>query len=116
MKKDERTNAQVQDQEQDQFQAPKPKKPVNTFSAYIRKNIKIVVHEHKLEYKDGIKKCAEIWKTLGEDEQKQYKEIAAQDVLRYERELKEYKETGFFTNENGINSKDMPKKRCTTHA
>ena len=58
-----------------------------------------MVKNHNLEYKDAIKKCAETWKVLSESDQKQYKEIATKDGIRYDRELKEFNKTGFFTKE-----------------
>lgn len=32
------------------------------------------------------------------------------DAIRFEKEMKEFKETGFFTNSDGVNSKYLDKK------
>jgi hypothetical protein len=46
---------------------------------------------------------------MSEDEKKPFVAEAEKDQGRHEREIKEYKETGFFTNVSGVNSSTLDK-------
>lgn len=65
-----------------------------------------------------VKKGAKVWNEMVEEQKKEYAEMAKLDEARHERELKEFNETGYFTNKDGVNSKDIaPKmKKITTAA
>ena len=48
-------------------QAIKPKKAMSSYLCFTGKNVKKIVDENKgYAYKDGIKKCAEIWNAMDE--------------------------------------------------
>ena len=47
---------------------------------------------------------------MTDDQKTEYADMAKLDEVRHENELKEFKETGFFTNKDGVNSKDISPK------
>ena len=54
---------------------------------------------------------------MPEDVKKPYRDMETEDRKRFAKELKELKETGSFTNQDGINSKDItPKKRLVQYS
>ena len=38
-----------------------------------------------------------------------FNKLSEADKVRHQNEMKEFKETGFFTNKDGVNSKTLPK-------
>lgn len=74
----------------------------------------------KLKEKQGIDhqsafvKSSQIWKTLSEKDKKPFADRSKKDEVRYQKQLKDLKEKGFFTTESGIKSTDIevdPKKK-----
>jgi hypothetical protein len=57
-----------------------------------------------------VKKGASIWNEMNEEAKKEYVDMAKLDEIRHQRELDEYAKTGFFTNKDGVNSKDIEPK------
>lgn len=63
------------------------------------KNVKQIVEANEgFAYKDGVKKCAEIWNAMDEAARNEYNDLAAKDVERHEAEVKQLEKTGKFTN------------------
>ena len=92
-------------------QAVKPKKALSSYLCFTTKNVKRIVEENKdFAYKDGIKKCAEIWNAMDDKARKEYTDLAAQDQSRYENELNQMAKTGFFTNKEGVCSSTIQPK------
>jgi len=56
------------------------------------------------------KKTGEDWKKLSDDQKKKYESLKLKDGVRFEREMKEFNEKGFFTNSDGIKSTFLKKK------
>ena len=53
------------------------------------------------------KQNANKWKEMTDAEKASYLKLAEQDQLRYKNEMTEFKEKGFFINQDGENSKDL---------
>ena len=52
------------------------------------------------------------WQEATEEQKKPFEEMQEKDKMRQAKELQELRQTGYFTNSDGVNSKDMvPKKR-----
>jgi hypothetical protein len=92
-----------------QYIAPKPKKAMTPYTIFISKCAKELSEKEGISYKDAFKKGAEKWGTMNEEEKKPFVAEAELDQGRHEREVKEYKETGFFTNAGGVNSSTLDK-------
>ena len=61
--------------------------------------------KHKeLKYTDFMELAAERWKQLSDKEKWKYYNLADKDMERYEREMTEFKEKGYFTLPNGEKS------------
>ena len=92
-----------------QFEAVKPKKPTIAFIWYNCDKVKELQETEKLGYRDAFVRSGEIWKTLSEEQKKPFHDKEAADRIRFEKENKEFRETGFFTNKNGVNSQTLDK-------
>ena len=56
--------------------------------------------------------AGKVWQTMSEDDRKPFRELEEKDKQRYGKELYQLRTTGSFTNQDGVNSKNMtPKKR-----
>lgn len=60
--------------------------------------------------RDALKQTAQEWKSMNDDQKKKYQDLNKNDLDRYHKEMKEFKETGYFTNSDGVNSKFLNKK------
>lgn len=93
-----------------------PIKPKNVSSAYIwfsghyrKQNPGVATNQVMTE-------AGRTWTSMSEDDRKPFRAMEEKDKLRYTKELQELKTTGSFTNQDGVNSKDMiPKKRLVQH-
>ena len=65
---------------------------------------------------EAVKKGSKIWNEMTDDQKKMYFDEAKLDEVRHEKEMKEFNETGYFTNKDGVNSKDVAPqmKKITT--
>ena len=58
----------------------KPKRVLTSYLCFTTKNVKKVVEENEgMVYKDGIRKCAEIWNAMDEVARKEYTELSQKD-------------------------------------
>lgn len=55
------------------------------------------------------KQSGEEWKKLTDSQKQKYEKLNLQDKSRYQKEMKEFEKTGFFTNSDGVNSKYLSK-------
>lgn len=85
---------------------PKPKKAQVAYIFFSMEASK-EVRKTLTSMGDVSKKIGELWKALSDEDKKPYQEMAEKDVLRYQREKKEFDETGFFTNKDGVNSSTL---------
>ena len=53
------------------------------------------------------KKFANQWREMTDAEKAPYNKLGEKDKIRYQNEMKELKEKGFFINGDGENSKDL---------
>ena len=89
-----------------------PIKPKSPCSAYVFFSIEFRRRNETIAAKDAMAAGGKAWQEMSEDERKPYREMEEKDRLRYSKELKELRETGSFTNQDGVNSRDItPKKR-----
>ena len=56
---------------------------------------------------DVIRKGGEMWGALSDADKEPYNKMREVDILRHEREMKEFNENGYFINAQGVNSKDL---------
>lgn len=89
--------------------AIKPKKAMHPYLCYITKSAKLTSERDGIPFREAFTKCAALWQTLTEEQKQPYVDEAAKDQERANREQKEFKETGFFTNSDGINSSTLKK-------
>jgi hypothetical protein len=88
----------------------KPKKALSSYLCFTTKNVKKVVEREGIAFKDGIKRCAELWNQMDDKAKTEYTEASQQDQIRYECEVKSMKDTGFFTNKDGVHSSSLKAK------
>ena len=72
--------------------------------------------DNERKYQDAFTLAAKTWKDLPPAERKIYEDLNKQDEVRHQKEMLEYNRTGFFTNAEGINSKDLPKLKVKVQA
>ena len=53
---------------------------------------------------------SETWKTINDAEKKPFETMALKDAKRFAKEKKEFNETGFFTNTEGVHSSKLQAK------
>jgi hypothetical protein len=71
---------------------------------------KLIKENPNLSITDVAKQNGEAWKATTNEQRKKFDELVKKDTDRHNKEMKEFQETGFFTNSDGINSKFMTKK------
>ena len=86
----------------------KPKRPMSAFFFFANQN-RIVLKKSNPEF--GIKEVARgnsaAWKALSREDRKPYNEMVSKDRKRYEKELKQLEELGYFINQDGVKSTDL---------
>ena len=100
----------------------KPKAPMNPYICYMNANV-VLIRDYANKYiypNDGITRtkhqiyvesmtqCGKNWKAMSSQEQEPYHSLAQEEYYRFVNEMKEFKETGFYTNKDGVNTRDMP--------
>jgi len=84
---------------------------MHAYLCYVTQNVKTFkTDESGCLGKDAVKKCAETWKTLSDKDKAPYVATAEEDKKRHDKELEEYKKTGFFTNKDGVHSSKLQVK------
>ena len=92
-------------------------KPKKGTSAWIYFNTQMVAKlkdEQNLDQKAAFTKSSEIWKTMTDTDKEPYTAKSMADEQRYQNQLKELEEKGYFVDENDVKSTDMyvnPKKK-----
>ena len=76
---------------------------------FVNFKCKDLVDTEKIPHKEAFAKCGSLWKELNDEQKQPFVEKEKADRVRYEKEMKEFNETGFFTNKEGVNSKDLDK-------
>lgn len=66
-----------------------------------------IKEEEGLSHKEAFSKAGQIWGTLTEADKKRFDDLHAADVKRYEKQLKEFKEKGYYMMEGGVKSTDL---------
>jgi hypothetical protein len=89
----------------------KPKKIYDVFILFsIENRLKLLKVNPNLTMGEIGKQNAIDWKNITESHRKKIDALRDKDAIRYNREMKEFQETGFYTNSDGSNSKFMDKK------
>jgi len=89
----------------------KPKKPLTAFLYFGMQN-RTKVMEQNPNFKVGevAKANGEAWAKMTDEEKKPFQDMNAKDAERFEKELKQLKELGYFIDADGVKSTDMDKK------
>lgn len=90
-----------------------PKKPSSAYIFFATATVKKIVEEQKISYPQAMKKAGEVWNSLDDDGKKPFVAMSSNDQIRYEKEMKQMDDTGYFTNKDGVCSstlKAKPKK------
>ena len=94
-----------------------PKKPKNAYQFYIAEKLVQTKEDNpEMEMTEIMNECGVKWNKLNEDEKKKFVELSNKDKERFDRQVEEFNERGFYTQKNGdINlvttqSKRMKKK------
>lgn len=94
----------------------KPQQPKHAYSCYLTHNIARIhqngthLHLPMESYVESMRVCGYNWKSMSDEEQKPYHKMAQEDYYRNIKEMKEFKQTGYFTNSNGVNTSTLPPK------
>lgn len=89
----------------------KPKKTMTPYMYYITEYQKDTTNRIEGEpFSNIMKKGAEIWNGMEGPAKQKYIDMSEGDRVRHDREVDEFTKTGFFTNKEGINSKDVEPK------
>ena len=62
-----------------------------------------------------MRKIAEAWNSMTSTQKKPFEDLAAQDKVRHDNEIKQLKTKGFFINSEGVKSTDLKKKITKVH-
>jgi hypothetical protein len=92
----------------------KPKKGTSAWIYFNTETVAKLKVEQKMEQKTAFAKSAEIWKTMNDTDKTPYAAKAKADEVRFQTQLKELEDKGFFTTADGIKSTDLyvdPKKK-----
>lgn len=121
MKKHETSNKKkkVHKKEEEKDERVKPQRPLNNYIYYSNDMVPKIKAEQGIPHKEAMVKAAEIWKEMSEKEKKPYNDMHYQDVERFEGQMNELKENGFFLMADGTKSTDIEassKKRKSTIA
>lgn len=75
---------------------------------FVKANMKKMIAEEKLEggAAAATKLLGARWKEMTDGDKKPYQELFEKDKVRYQSQMKEFRETGHWTMEDGTNSKD----------
>ena len=91
----------------------KPKRVCQPFNYYVSdqySKLKETKGEHSMI--SNMQKCSENWKLMTDDQKAPYLRLTEKDQVRYDREIKEFNQTGFFTDKTGVSSQTYkPKKQ-----
>ena len=91
---------------------PEPKKPRTTFNYFNADFVKLArLKDPTLKSTDAFKIAAQTWSQLSEIEKAPYVEMYAADKLRYEKQLSERQEKGYFTMQDHSRSIDHPNEQ-----
>jgi hypothetical protein len=89
----------------------KPKMVFSPFFLFASENRKKLIKANpNLKVTEVAKQNGIDWKNATDSQRKKYDELVKKDRIRFEKEMKEFNETGFYTDANGVNSKFMDKK------
>ena len=92
----------------------RPKKWMSSWMCYTMTNMSKVREMLPADQKNGssaIKHMSGSWKTMSDEEKKLYEKMAKEDETRFLKEKKEFDETGFFTNTEGVHSSKLEAKK-----
>ena len=56
------------------------------------------------------KQGAKVWNEMSDADKTEFVKIAEEDKARFDKEMDEFQKTGYFTNKDGVNSKDLTPK------
>jgi len=88
-----------------------PKKALSAYSFFQSSQLKSIKEKEKLEtFGEVQKRSGEIWNALSTQQKKPYEKLHQEDVERFTRQMKEWKDNGFFTMDDGSKSTDHKKK------
>lgn len=88
---------------------PNVVKPTRAISSYIffsNETIPKLKEEKKIAHKDAMGEAGKIWNKMSDDEKKPFDKMHEEDVKRYEKQLKELKDKGYFIMADGTKSSD----------
>lgn len=92
----------------------KPKRPASAYICYITQKLKELDKKEGFVFKDAFKELAAQWSTLTEEQKKPFHDLNKRDHERFAKETAEFTATGFFTNNDGVNSSTLEKKIVKT--
>ncbi|CAG9330538.1 unnamed protein product [Blepharisma stoltei] len=106
---------QEEEKEEKKVEGPKPKKARSAYIFFC--NEKRPDLDEEFKGKEAMKKLGAMWKACSEAEKQPYADLAEKDKERYERQTKEFEETGEFHDEDGnVVTEDKPKKKRSMSA
>ena len=85
----------------------KPKKAKVAFMFFVKAESQKVMKENDFKSAaPAVKLLGQKWQSMSETDKKPYLDLRDEDVLRHQKQMKEFVETGSFTMEDGTKSSD----------
>ena len=91
--------------------AVKPKRPISAFFFFTIENRKKLKEKNpNITIKEIAVQNSADWKKCTPEQKKQYDDMVAKDKERYDKQVKQLSELGYFINSEGVKSTDLDKK------
>ena len=101
-KKADKPERPLSEKQEETIDLPPPKRPKTSYIAYLMdKRGEFLKKNPELKGRDVLRQLGKQWSQLSDAEKQPYIAIHQQDKQRYERQLREYKETGRYSNSQG---------------
>ena len=88
----------------------KPKRGLSSYLCFTTANVKSIAEKENISYPEAIKKAAATWNGLDDKAKEPYVKMQADDLNRFNKEMNQFNETGFFTNKEGVCSSTLKAK------
>lgn len=113
-KKGKKSFAQIKKEKTEKIMGKKQVKPKRPMSAYFffanENRLKLKEKNPDMNIKDIARANSAAWKELSAEDRKPYNAMVSKDRIRYEKELKQLDELGYFFNSDGVKSTDLDEK------
>jgi len=89
----------------------KPTKALNAFFFYVQEAVPGIKKDEGLKHTDATRRAGELWAQMSDKEKDPYVKLHDKDVKRYEKQLEELKDKGYFIMADGTKSSEVEVKK-----